>query len=179
MHHRSGHNAKVVGHRYLKVVGLYLYEFRRLKYLMTFRIFTTFITSFFILLSAPFAADTDNYISRSGRYSEELLGIINYYRISHGLKPLLSNEKLTALAKSHCYDMHRQAVLNHDKFDERFKKSGSSSCVENVGWNYHKPGDQFTAWKNSEGHDRNMLDRSVRIAGISKVGAYVTFFACN
>jgi uncharacterized protein YkwD len=75
--------------------------------------------------------------------------------------------------------MQRKSILSHDLFEERFKKSGHNSCVENVGWNYQSPKELFEAWKNSKGHDQNMVADDIRRAGISRIGTYVTFFACN
>jgi uncharacterized protein YkwD len=57
--------------------------------------------------------------------------------------------------------------------------SGRNHCVENVGWNYASPEDEFIAWKRSDEHNSNMLVPDIRRAGISKVGVYVTFFACD
>jgi len=112
-------------------------------------------------------------------YSEELLDLINQYRTNNGLSVLYYDDKLTAIAEGHSTDMYRRNVLSHDHFHERFNQSGSDYCVENVGWNYPTPGDEFNAWRNSEEHNRNMLAGDIRKAGISRVGAYVTFFACN
>ncbi len=112
-------------------------------------------------------------------YSEELLDLINQYRTSNRLNALYYDRKLTAIAEGHSTYMYRRNVLSHDNFHERFVQSGSDSCVENVGWNYPAPGDEFNAWRKSEEHNANMLARDIRKAGISRVGAYVTFFACN
>jgi uncharacterized protein YkwD len=74
--------------------------------------------------------------------------------------------------------MDRKESLNHDHFDERFKKCRYPHCVENVGWNFQTPEAQFAAWKSSSGHNKNLLNRKLKYTGIAKVGAYVTFFAC-
>jgi len=75
--------------------------------------------------------------------------------------------------------MNEKDILCHDNFEDRFRKCERSSCVENVGWNSPGPGAQLLAWKASRGHNANLLNRKIRYAGIAKVGAYVTFFACD
>jgi len=138
-----------------------------------------FIVSLFMLFVPSFAIDTAKHINEPSYYSEELLDLVNHYRTSRHLKSLFFDKKLMAFAQDHSSDMHRREDLNHDGFNERFKKSGYSSCVENVGWNSKTAKEQFLAWKRSAGHDKNMLAGDIQRVGISKIGAYVTFFACN
>jgi uncharacterized protein YkwD len=69
--------------------------------------------------------------------------------------------------------------LGHQNFGSRFNRAHSSGCAENVGWNARTPHEQFAGWRDSAGHRRNMLDRTMRRVGVSKVGAFVTFFACQ
>jgi uncharacterized protein YkwD len=148
---------------------------------MSLRIFSAVLISLFVLFSCggPVGLISEAASLESPHYSEDLLGLINQYRISRGLHPLSSDNKLTALAESHSHEMYQQGSLNHDRFDERFSKSGCNTCVENVGWNYSAPKDQFNAWKDSREHNRNMLNPVVSGAGISRIGPYVTFFACS
>ena len=70
-------------------------------------------------------------------------------------------------------------ILSHDAFGERFGNSGRNCCVENVGRNAATAIDQFRQWRESAAHNENMLDRRIHIAGISKTGYFVTFFACE
>ena len=137
------------------------------------------ILSFFLLTSPAFAFDTVASLEDSSHFIGQLLSYINHYRENKRLKPLSFDRELTLLAQNHTADMQRKGALSHDHFQERFKKSGHSSCVENVGWNYRSPKELFEAWQNSRGHDQNMIADDIRKAGISRVGTYVTFFACN
>jgi uncharacterized protein YkwD len=69
--------------------------------------------------------------------------------------------------------------MSHDGFEERFRRAtDASNCVENVGWNHQTAQSLFDAWRKSPGHNRNMLERKIRRAGIGREGAYATFFAC-
>jgi uncharacterized protein YkwD len=114
----------------------------------------------------------------AGQFEDELLVLINRYRASRKLKPLVSSPACSELAREHSLAMLEHQRMSHDGADDRFKRSGASSCVENVGWNHETPQSLFTGWKESPGHNRNMLERKISMAGISKSGAYVTFFAC-
>jgi len=112
-------------------------------------------------------------------YARTLLEQINNYRNDNGLPSLRFDDRLNHLAMTHSFAMSRQKRMSHANFNERFERSGSRMCVENVGWNYTTPLKQFDAWRHSPGHNENMLTEGVRYAGIAEVGKYVTFFACQ
>ena len=115
----------------------------------------------------------------AGRFEDELLVLINRYRSAHKGKALVSTPLYIDLAREHSQAMQEQQSLGHDGFDDRFRRAGDArGCVENVGWNHETPQSLFNDWKKSPGHNRNMLDRKIRGAGIDKTGPYVTFFAC-
>jgi uncharacterized protein YkwD len=112
-------------------------------------------------------------------YGERLLAEINRYRQENGLNTLRFEPRLVQLAQTHSFEMFQQKILSHRNFNQRFAQSGSSLCVENVGWNYTNPLKQFEGWRNSPGHDQNMLADGIQKAGIAEIGNYVTFFACQ
>ena len=117
--------------------------------------------------------------SRLSSYEEKLFMHINQHRMANGRNPLARDENLTRLAKRHSEYMEEKNVLSHERFNERFRQSGRSLCVENVGWNYQTPEDQFRAWKTSGEHNKNLLNKKITHTGIAQTGAYVTFFACT
>ena len=118
-------------------------------------------------------------VALAGRFEDELLSLINRYRSAHKCKTLASTPLYTDLARGHSRAMQEQNSLGHDGFNDRFRQAaGARSCVENVGWNHETPQSLFNGWKDSPGHRENMLNRKISRAGISKSGAYVTFFAC-
>ena len=137
----------------------------------------TLCTIFLLIcaLSRSHAAD----IKQPYSFEDELLRRINQYRVRNNLKPLSSYATLDQLAKNHSRYMSKKGEMNHDNFDDRFRQCGRMLCVENVGWNSPTPEAQFEAWKNSKGHNANLLNRQIRHAVISKAGPYVTFFACD
>ena len=115
----------------------------------------------------------------SGAYETQLLELISAYRISNVRSPLSFDALLNSLAAEHSEYMHANNSMNHDGFYDRAARSGFSYCVENVGWNYPSAESQFEGWRNSSGHNQNMLNTQIDYAGISKVGSFVTFFACG
>jgi len=115
----------------------------------------------------------------NGAYETQLLELISAYRTSNAQSPLSFDAVLNSLAAEHSEYMHANNSMNHDGFYDRAASSGFSYCVENVGWNYPTPEAQFEGWRNSPGHNQNMLNTRIGYAGISKVGSFVTFFACG
>jgi len=105
--------------------------------------------------------------------------LINDYRRDKGLTPLDHDPHLQRLAKEHSKEMGRINTLSHEGFNDRFKNSGYNLAVENVAYNYATPKAQFEGWQSSPGHNSNMLHPDISHVGISKVGSYVTFFACG
>jgi uncharacterized protein YkwD len=117
--------------------------------------------------------------SGNSAYETQLLELISAYRTSNALSPLSFDALLNSLAAEHSEYMHTNNSMNHDGFYDRAARSGFSYCVENVGWNYPTPGAQFDGWRNSSGHNQNMLHTRIDYVGISKVGSFVTFLACG
>ncbi|MDY0305694.1 MAG: CAP domain-containing protein [Desulfovibrio aminophilus] len=119
--------------------------------------------------------------SMAGGFEDELLARINAYRQEHGLAALHRDAVLDRLALSHSRGMERGGKLSHDGFDERFARADSNHCVENVGLRLPdpSPGRQFEGWRDSPGHDENLLDPDIRRAGLGRSGGYATFLGCR
>jgi uncharacterized protein YkwD len=150
-----------------------------LKHVVKKAIFLIILYWIFLLLNPfptpAYAADE----KACDTYEEKLLHSINQYRDRHNTPPLLFDRTLHILAEAHSQYMRGSDKLGHTNFEDRYKQCKRNICVENVGWNYMTPEDQFEAWRESKGHSINMLNKEIRRAGISKVGSYVTFFACD
>ena len=112
-------------------------------------------------------------------YGSTLLAQINLLRRDSGLGELTFDPAMVKVARTHSFHMFQEQRISHLGFKKRFAQSGSRLCVENVGWNFSNPLNQFDAWHGSVGHDRNMLVEDLRKAGIAEVGGYVTFIACR
>lgn len=131
-----------------------------------------------LVLAAPLRAGQDQE-AEVPRYCRTLLELINSYRQMQGLNSLRFDDRLYRLARTHSFAMFRSGRLSHQNFDERFSRSGSRMCVENVGWNHTTALKQFDGWRHSTGHDDNMRKQGITRAGIAEIGNYVTFFACQ
>ncbi len=112
-------------------------------------------------------------------FDSRLRELISAYRAQNGLGQLAFDGHLHDLAQEHSTYMYNNRDMNHDGFTDRFNRSGYRTCVENVGWNYPTPEAMFEGWRTSSGHNTNMLNSRIGWAGVSRVGAYITFFACG
>jgi uncharacterized protein YkwD len=112
-------------------------------------------------------------------FERRTLKRINAYRAQRGLRALAVSENLYRLSRQHSKYMAATGRLGHDGFYDRYLLSGFGTCVENVAWNYGSPSSLVGGWKSSPGHNANLLNRQIRYAGMTRVGAYATFFACG
>ena len=125
------------------------------------------------------AAETPKKAELAAGYAAHLVDLVNQYRQRHHLPQLLLDDRLIRLAQEHAVDMANQRRLSHDGFDGRFKRANRELCVENVGWNYRNAKEQLKGWRNSPGHNVNLLNAEVRRVGIAIVQGYVSYFACT
>ena len=128
-------------------------------------------------------ASTTHAVGATGNFGPETLTLINSYRVSRGLSPLASHGTLQALARQHSQYQAARNTLSHDGFRQRSAKAKAAGlsvvCAENSGYNYKNARQLFLGWRNSAANRKNLLRPNLRYAGVSVVGAYVTFFACQ
>lgn len=111
--------------------------------------------------------------------AQQALALINQYRQSHNQLPLQFDERLAEQAQEHNVLMRRAGKLSHEGFDQRFEQTGRRMCVENVSWNAQTPAELVNDWRNSPGHNANLLNSSVRYAGVALDHGYATYLACD
>jgi uncharacterized protein YkwD len=119
---------------------------------------------------------------RSGENPPELLRLINEHRKANGKGPLSVDSKLTKAARDHCEWMaspsgkFEHTGKNGSSADARIKAAGAVFKVsgENIAKDYKFPQQVFDGWKNSDGHNKNMLGASYRKVGIAYKGYYWT-----
>jgi uncharacterized protein YkwD len=93
----------------------------------------------------------------------ETIRLLNDYRASRGLSRLAVDGGLTAQARGWSQHLAGGAAFRHSHHN----------VFENIAMNSHAgPATFFNQWKNSPGHNRNMLE-----AGVTKVGVGVAFDA--
>ena len=89
---------------------------------------------------------------------------INAYRKSKGLRPLSMSAELTKAAKAHSRDLAKWDRISHYGSDgsnpwDRVKRTGFKAqlAAENVGTGQKTFDEVLVGWKNSPGHDKNLL----------------------
>lgn len=95
----------------------------------------------------------------------KFLEIINGYRIENKLAPLIANQNLNEAAHWHSSDMAQKNYfshtdsLNRSPFDRMrfFGYVNARAMAENVAGGFADAQPTFEQWKNSSGHNGNML----------------------
>lgn len=112
--------------------------------------------------------------------------LINDYRATRGLQPLLVSDTISEACDRHNSDMGKHHFFDHytvksDWFNagaspwDRMAASGYNYNTykgENIAAGYGTAGTVFSGWKNSSGHNANMLNTDYKVVGVSMV--YVT-----
>ncbi|MBZ0271553.1 CAP domain-containing protein [bacterium] len=112
-------------------------------------------------------------------FDQKTLIRINKYRWSLGLAQLTHEPHLEMLAREHARAMHEAGKMSHDGFRERARRSGMTTCVENLAVGTRTSEQVFNGWRASPGHDRNMRVPDLHYAGVAHHGAYVALLACG
>ena len=125
---------------------------------------------------APSGALSDRDYSHTQLNVEKARDIINQYRRDNGLKPLAISAELTAAAKSHSRDLAKWDRTSHYRSDgsnpwDRVKRSGYKPrlAAENVGTGQISFDEVMKGWKNSPGHNKNLLLADAQQMGLALV----------
>ncbi|MFN8829327.1 MAG: CAP domain-containing protein [Labrys sp. (in: a-proteobacteria)] len=114
------------------------------------------------------------------------LAMISDYRRGKGLNALRLDPQLTAMAQRQADAMAARGVMSHDvggSFSSRLAASGikSVASAENLGAGYYTLADAFSGWRQSPGHNANMLLPEATRFGIATANApdskYKVFWA--
>ncbi len=100
--------------------------------------------------------------------------LINSHRATHGRGPLTINPQLMAAAKAHSRDMARRGAMSHkgsngSSHKTRARRAGYKprNVSENVAAGYNNTSDVIKIWKNSRGHNANLLLRGAKHMGMA------------
>ena len=133
--------------------------------------------------AAPAGALSDRDYSQTELNVELARDIVNQYRKDNGLKPLKLNSELTAAAKAHSRDLSKWDRISHYGSDgsnpwDRVKRTGYKArlAAENVGTGQTSFPEVMTGWKNSPGHNKNLLLADGEHMGIALVNDPKTEF---
>lgn len=113
---------------------------------------------------APKGALSDRDYSHTQLDPQRARDAINAYRRSKGLKPVKLNPQLSDAAKAHSRDLAKWDRISHYGSDgsnpwDRVKRSGYKAKVtaENVGTGQVDFEEVLRGWKESPGHNKNLL----------------------
>lgn len=125
---------------------------------------------------APRGVLADRDYSHTALNAEMARDLINQYRKDHGLKPLALSAELTSAAKEHSRDLARWDRISHYGSDgsnpwDRVKRTGYKARVaaENVGTGQVNFEEVLRGWKDSPGHNKNLLMTDAENMGIALV----------
>lgn len=125
---------------------------------------------------APPGALSDRDYSATALDPQRARDMINQYRHEHGLKPLKLNPALTEAAKEHSRDLAKWDRISHYGSDgsnpwDRVKRTGYKPrlAAENVGTGQISFNEVLKGWKESPGHNKNLLLADAREMGLALV----------
>jgi uncharacterized protein YkwD len=125
---------------------------------------------------APHGALADRDYTGTALNPERARDIINQYRHEKGLKPLRLNTQLTAAAKEHSRDLAKWDRISHYGSDgsnpwDRVKRAGYRArlAAENVGTGQVSFEEVMRGWKESPGHNKNLLLGDAQEMGLALV----------
>lgn len=111
------------------------------------------------------AEEPKDTVSVDAKYSyrtdeDEVLNIINNYRVSKGLIKLQKIDYVSVKSEEHTNYMISTNTVNHNYFAERYSSIMSAlsaqNVSENVAYKYSTSQSVVNAWLNSEGHRANI-----------------------
>lgn len=125
---------------------------------------------------APQGALADRDYAATRLDPEKARELINQYRKEKGLKPLKLNAELSNAAKVHSRDLAKWDRISHYGSDgsnpwDRIKKVGYNArlAAENVGTGQVTIEEVVKGWKESPGHNKNLLLSDAEHMGIALV----------
>lgn len=125
---------------------------------------------------APHGALSDRDYSGTTLDPNKARDLINQYRAEHGLKPLKLSAALTDAAKEHSRDLAKWDRISHYGSDgsnpwDRVKRTGYKPrlAAENVGTGQASFDEVLRGWKESPGHNKNLLLSDAREMGLALV----------
>ncbi|MFM9847093.1 MAG: CAP domain-containing protein [Hyphomicrobiaceae bacterium] len=125
---------------------------------------------------APAGALGDRNYAATQLDADKARELINAYRKEKGLKPLKLNAELSNAAKAHSRDLAKWDRISHYGSDgsnpwDRVKRAGYNArlAAENVGTGQASIDEVFKGWKESPGHNKNLLLTDAEHMGIALV----------
>ena len=113
----------------------------------------------------------------AGASPRDALDAVNRARARNGRAPMRIDGKAQRAAARHARSMARAAKMAHilpgePGFTKRLARDGIRTlAAENVAWGQRDVAGAMTAWMNSSGHRRNILDKRFNGVGVASAPA--------
>jgi Cysteine-rich secretory protein family len=102
--------------------------------------------------------------------AEDITAMISQYRREHGLPAVKTDAKLTAVAQRQAQAMASSGIMDHDvagSFASRISGANTTSAAENIAAGTKTWADTLRIWKDSPGHNTNLLRPDADILGVA------------
>jgi uncharacterized protein YkwD len=106
---------------------------------------------------------------------DEVFRLLNEHRMANGLSALAWDPGLAASIQGHCQHMAQHSFFDHaapessvSSFGARARHCGANATGENIAAGQATAEAVMTAWKNSSGHNQNMLNARYTRVGIGE-----------
>jgi hypothetical protein len=102
--------------------------------------------------------------------AEDITSMISQYRRSHGLSAVKTDAKLTAVAQRQAQAMAQSGIMDHDvagPFANRVAGANVVSGAENIAAGTRTWADTLRIWKESPGHNKNLLRPDADLLGVA------------
>jgi Cysteine-rich secretory protein family len=102
--------------------------------------------------------------------ADDITAMISQYRREHGLPAVKMDPKLTAIAERQAQAMAKSGVMDHDvdgSFASRIVGANLAAGAENIAAGTKTWSDTLRIWKESPGHNKNLLTPGADIVGVA------------
>jgi uncharacterized protein YkwD len=113
-------------------------------------------------------------VSEAQAASGDAAAAISAYRREHGLPAVTTDARLTQLAREQAQAMAHAGVMDHSvagPFSTRIARYDAAVAAENIAAGTHDFASTFVLWKESPGHNANLLRSGVTRVGIASAEA--------
>lgn len=104
-------------------------------------------------------------------HAEDMAELISQYRRAHGLSAVKTDPQLTAIAERQAKAMAASGVMDHDvagSFSSRMSGARTGGmAAENIAAGSSSWAETLRMWKNSPGHNKNLLQSKADIVGVA------------
>ena len=109
-------------------------------------------------------------VAVSAARAEDITAMISQYRREHGLSAVKTDAKLTAVALRQAQAMAAAGIMEHDvagSFSSRIVGASTDSAAENIAAGTRTWADTLRIWKESPGHNKNLLRPDADSLGVA------------